>query len=84
MKLCSPVDYSGSGFPSSFCLFSSLTQEVRLGCQDHCQLLSFVGDCSYKISLYVLLVQELFPASNNTGPREVFEVEGPEDEMTEN
>ena len=43
-----------------------------------------MGDCSCKVSLYVLLVQELFPASNNTGPREVFEVEGPEDEMTDN
>ena len=35
MKLCSPVGYSGSGFPSSFHLFPSLAEEVRLGCQDH-------------------------------------------------
>ena len=35
MKLCSPVDYSGSGFPSSFHLFPSLAEEVRLSCQDH-------------------------------------------------
>ena len=63
LRLCSPADYSG--FPPSFHLFPSLAEEVRLGCQDHGQLLSFVGDCSCKVSLYILLVQELFPASNN-------------------
>ena len=35
MKLYSSVDYSGSGFPSTFHLFPSLAEEVRLGCQDH-------------------------------------------------
>ena len=28
LRLCSPADYSG--FPSSFCLFPSLSEEVRL------------------------------------------------------
>ena len=33
LRLCSPADYSE--FPSSFRLFLSLAEEMRLGCQDH-------------------------------------------------
>ena len=48
-----------------------------------CQLLCFEGDCYGGVSLYISLVPEHFPSSKNTWSREAFEVEGPEDEVTE-
>ena len=48
-----------------------------------CQLLCFEGDCYGGVSLYISLVPEHFPSSKKTWSREAFEVEGPEDEVTE-
>ena len=50
----------------------------------YCQLLCSEGDCNAQVSLCILLVPELLPPSKKTWPREIFEVQGPEDEMAEN